>query len=170
MRLLFFSFLILISCSIKNTSTAKKVSSILKKDNIELHFKLSKNKIKSYKYSMQADEDFYATLTQTNKSDNVLMVPKVLIYGHKGDGEEDHVEAFRLKGEEIDIRNSADYSWIISFDEEFNTELKPNESKLDTVSITSFYNFKEKGDFKLRFVYASSENTLYSNWDTLKVY
>jgi len=168
MRILFFFILILISCSIKNASTSKKIDSVTQKESLELYFKLSKNKIKRYSSWKEEDEDFYATLIQTNRTDSILTVPITLTYGHKGEG--DYVEAYNFNGKQIDINNQAHYQWLHWWEDDYFTTLKPSESRLDTISINSFYDFKEKGDFKLRFVYLFSEDSIYSNWDTLKVY
>ena len=164
-----------LSCVFKNEgrSKQKNTASNFQKEKIELHFDILKDSVRYFNSWEKEYEDFYAKLIRTNKSNRPLKVSKILHYGHKGDGKENYIEAMYLNGKKISINNSADYTWL-TYDffsqEDSFTELKINESQMDTISMTSLYEFKEKGNFKLRFVYYFSEDTIYSNWDTLKIY
>jgi len=168
MKYLFFLSLIVVGCTFKSNVKDKHNAFHLQKEKIELQFNILKERVGSFRFWEEGYEDFDATLMRTNKSDSVLTVPKMLTYGHKGEG--NYIESFDLNGKEIDINNEAHYQWLYWLDDEFFMEIGINESKLDTLSMTSFYNYKEKGKFKLRFVYEFQGDTIYSNWDTLEVY
>lgn len=139
-------------------------------DSVKILFNIFLDKINSSNELDRDGVELKAEVEHINLSDEDLMLTKSLFLGLKTNGDH-YVEAFDFQENQIEIGREIDYQ-ILFFPDAENPHLeeiplKRNETKVDTIDLNTFYVFKEKGVFKVRFVnYALN---IASNWDTLMV-
>lgn len=137
---------------------------------VKIDFNIIPDEIKLQKGSWEDEFEIKAEIKHTNLNKKDLTLKKLLFVGLETEGD-NFIEAFDFEENKIEIERDMHYQ--IPFDANFENPyfeemtLKTNESKMDTIDINTFYVFKEKGIFKVRFV--STELGFASNWDTLNV-
>ena len=112
-----------------------------------------------------------------NTSHPTFLLPKQLEYGFKSYNEAFYFEAYNENDQEVNIETESDYDWNLS-----NTKMLPfsvGDTLKKTICSSGMYAFKEKGTYRLRFVF--NPNTpfshkgkvncqiIYSNWETINV-
>ena len=136
----------------------------------KIKFNILPKEIRSNRGLGRDEFQLKAEIKHINLDKKDLTLTKVLFVGLERDGD-NFIEAFDLKENKIEIERDIHYQIVFdpTFEDPYFQEmyLKSNETKIDTVDLSSFYIFKEKGDFKVRFV--NKELNITSNWDTLKV-
>jgi len=100
-----------------------------------------------------------------NLKEKDIVVDKTILYGLKSEGV-GHIEVLDFKNNILDVGREVDYDYGLWLENLKVVNLRPNQSKIDTIDLDVFYVFK-KGIYKIRYVDTRLEN--FSNWDTLKV-
>lgn len=153
-------------CKFANKPKEEKIEDILTiKNSIKLRFNLIAKEVKSYKGYGLEETEIVAEIRHTNLSREDLKIDKQLFVGSEKGGD-NFIEAFDFQENKIEIEKDVDYQIIFDMYLE-KANLKTNESKVDTINLSTFYAFKQKGNYKVRFV--NKELNLISNWDTLIV-
>ena len=134
-------------------------------DSLELKFNIIPNEI-TYLYDSwrRLQIEIHSELKLTNIGETDIKTAKIVYYGFEGVGES-FIEVRDFKNNRIDVNREMDYDYF--YLEEFEMfNIKPNESKIDTIDLDTFYVF-EKGIYKIRYI--DPDFDLVSNWDTLKI-
>ncbi|MBI1225433.1 MAG: hypothetical protein GC192_09380 [Bacteroidetes bacterium] len=134
------------------------------KDSVEISFSILPDKIKCCKDIECLNQEVKSVVEHKNIGKSDIITTIVLMFGLKRDGD-NHIEIYKLNGEEVNCAREIDYDYIFDFSE--SRTIRQNEIIRDTIDLGVFYSFKQKGVFRVRFI--SNEFGVASNWDTLVV-
>ncbi|KAA3635047.1 MAG: hypothetical protein DWQ02_10440 [Bacteroidetes bacterium] len=138
----------------------------LLKDSIKLVFNVIPDEVEHGRRFGENKQKIEAELKYINLGEKEQFLSKTIFYGLESEGD-DFVEAYDFNGNKINIEKELDYQYLLTLDLFEKVTLEKDEFKIDTINLSTFYYFKQKGIFKLRFV--SKELDIKSNWDTLIV-
>ncbi|MEY3499236.1 MAG: hypothetical protein RL308_905 [Bacteroidota bacterium] len=134
-------------------------------------------KVKNETVTLQDNNQFCVDIQLTNNSHPTFMLPTQLEYGFKSYNEAFYFEAQNENDKEVVIETESDYDWNV-----FNSKMLPfsvGDTLKKTICSSGMYAFKEKGTYRLRFVFNPNtpfshkgkvnSQIIYSNWETITV-
>lgn len=136
-----------------------------------------KCKLQNETATLKDKNQFCVDIQLINNSHPTFLLPKQLEYGFKSYNEAFYFEAYNRNDKEVNIETESDYDWNVS-----NTKMIPfsvGDTLKKTICSSGMYAFKEKGTYRLRFVFNPNtpfshkgkvnSQTIYSNWETITV-
>lgn len=139
---------------------------------IQLQCKLQNETVK-----LKDENQFCVDIQMINNSHPTFLLPKQLEYGFKSYNEAFYFEAYNRNDKEVNIETESDYDWNV-----YNTKMLPfsvGDTLKKTICSSGMYAFKEKGTYRLRFVFNPNKpfshkgkvnsQIIYSNWETITI-
>jgi hypothetical protein len=136
-----------------------------------------KCKLQNETATLQDKNQFCIDIQLINNSHPTFLLPKQLEYGFKSYNEAFYFEAQNENNEEVAIETESDYDWNTE-----NTKMvsfSVGDTLKKTICSSGMYAFKEKGTYRLRFVFNPNtpfshkgkvnSQIIYSNWETITV-
>ncbi len=127
--------------------------------------------------TLQDKNQFCVDIQLINNSHPTFLLNNQLEYGFKSYNEAFYFEAQNENNEEVNIETESDYDWNTE-----NTKMvsfSVGDTLKKTICSSGMYAFKEKGTYRLRFVFNPNKpfshkgkvnsQIIYSNWETIKI-
>jgi hypothetical protein len=134
-------------------------------------------KLKNETVSLKNNNQFCVDIKLINNTHPTFMLPTQLEYGFKSYNEAFYFEAYNMDDKEVNIETESDYDWNTE-----NTKMLPfsvGDTLKKTICSLGMYAFKEKGTYRLRFVFNPNmsfshkgkvnSQIIYSNWETITI-
>lgn len=133
--------------------------------------------LKNETVSLKNNNQFCVDIQLINNSHPTFLLPMQLEYGFKSYNEAFYFEAYNRDEKEVNIETESDYDWNTE-----NTKMvsfSVGDTLKKTICSSGMYAFKEKGTYRLRFVFNPNKTfshkgkvnsqIIYSNWETITV-
>lgn len=127
--------------------------------------------------TLQDKNQFCVDIQLINNSHPTFLLNNQLEYGFKSYNEAFYFEAQNENDEEVNIETESDYDWNTE-----NTKMvsfSVGDTLKKTICSSGMYAFKEKGTYRLRFVFNPNTSfshkgkvnsqIIYSNWETITI-
>jgi hypothetical protein len=134
-------------------------------------------KLQNETVTLQDKNQFCVDIQLINNSHPTFLLNNQLEYGFKSYNEAFYFEAQNENNEEVNIETESDYDWNTE-----NTKMvsfSVGDTLKKTICSSGMYAFKEKGTYRLRFVFNPNKpfthkgkvnsKIIYSNWETITI-